>query len=476
MKNFIYIFLLILVSSVNALAQAGNEVLAKIGSQSFTVNDLSPQAQETATRLPVAIAETRRSELDKNVSELLFAAEAAARKTTSDKLLDLEVRKKIANPTVSQIQAVYDVNREAFGSETLDEAKTRIVNYLRREQEDKLTASFADSLKPKYKFLPGADPNTPNLKPTDVLATVGTEKILAAKFNEHLKPLEFYLRQSAYEQIKFALDDTIYSNLILLEARKQNLPPEDFIRREITDKLREPTEQDAQKFYNEQKAQFENVSFDTAKTQILSYLADDQRGKIENELSKRLMAQNNVQILLAVPKPPVLNISASNSPSKGRPNAPVTIVMFTDFQCPSCARMHPVVSEVVKTYGAKVRFVVRDFPLITIHENAFRAAQAAAAANAQGKFFEYIDVLYKNQKALDDDSLKKYAAQLKLDIKQFEIDLGSGKFDSQIHQDIKDGEQYGIRSTPTIYINGVISTGLTDEAIKNLIKKALAGK
>ena len=477
MKTFLIFFLLILISTAGSAAQTSNETIAKIGAQAFTVNDLSPQAQEVARRLPELIVETRKSELEKSIAELLFAAEASARKTTAEKLLDLEVNKKVPDPPPAQVQAVYDANRATFANETLDEAKTRIVSFLRNEQVSKLTAGFADTLKTKYKVVMGVDVNSPSLKPTDVLATVGAEKIIAGKFNEHLNPFEYNLRHDAYEAIKPALDDLLYSNLILLEARKQNLPPETFIKREITDKTREPTEQEAKKFYDaQQKSQFENVSFDAAKTQILSYLADDQRGQIIRELNRKMSAQNNVQILLAEPKPPILNVSAGNSPSQGSPTAPVQIVMFSDFQCPACSRMHPVVTGIVKKYNAKVRFVVRDFPLTSIHKYAFRAAQAAAAANAQGKFFDYIDILYKNQKALDDASLKKYAAQLNLNARQFETDLASGKFDAQIRRDMKDGEYYGIRATPTIYINGVILSGLTDEGIDNLIKKAIAGK
>ena len=476
MRKFLIILFLILVSATGIFAQSSDDTLAKIGDQTFTINDLSPQAQEAAKRLPELIIETRKSELDQSIADLLFAAEAATRKITTEKLLDLEVNKKVADPPTAQVQAVYDANRQTFGSETFDEAKTRIVSFLRNEQVSKLTVGFADALKPKYKVVMGVDVNSPHLKPTDVLATVGTEKIPAGKFNEHLKPFEYNLRHDAYETIKPALDDLLYSNLILLEARKQNLSPEAFIKREITDKMSDPTESDAKKFYDAQRNQFENVSFDAAKTQILSYLADDERGKIIRELNKKMIAQNNVQISLDEPKPPILTISAGNSPSKGSPTAPVQIVMFSDFQCPACAAMHPVVTEIVKKYGPKVRFTVRDFPLTSIHKNAFRAAQAAAAANAQGKFFDYIDILYKNQKALDDASLKKYAAQLNLNARQFETDLGSGKFDQQIRQDIKDGEYYGIRATPTIYINGLILSGLSNDEIEALIKKSIAGK
>ena len=106
-----------------------------------------------------------------------------------------------------------------------------------------------------------------------------------------------------------------------------------------------------------------------------------------------------MQVMLNAPAAPVLGVSAANSPARGDANAAVTIIEFTDFQCSSCGAMYPVLEEVLKSYGNRVRFVVRDFPLTNVHANAFRAAQAASAANAQGKFLEYIDILFKNQKS-----------------------------------------------------------------------------
>lgn len=114
------------------------------------------------------------------------------------------------------------------------------------------------------------------------------------------------------------------------------------------------------------------------------------------------------------PEPPIQAISVDDDPVRGEPNAAVTIVEFTDFQCPSCAAMNPVLDEVLKSYGNKVRLVVRDFPL-EMHANARKAAEAANAAHAQGKFFEYTALLFKRQDALDVPSLKKYATEIGLD-------------------------------------------------------------
>ncbi len=103
-----------------------------------------------------------------------------------------------------------------------------------------------------------------------------------------------------------------------------------------------------------------------------------------------------------------------------------------------------------------------------------RAAQAAEAAKAQGKFWEYIDLLFKNQTALDAESLKKYATQVGMDRKRFDADLESGEYDVDIRRDIEEGEVYGIESTPTIYINGVALTEFSADGLRTAIDKAFA--
>jgi protein-disulfide isomerase len=127
-------------------------------------------------------------------------------------------------------------------------------------------------------------------------------------------------------------------------------------------------------------------------------------------------------------------------------------------------------------YPGKIRFVVRDFPLEAIHENGFQAARAAGAANLQGKFFDYIEILYKNQNALDLASLKKYAAQIGLNVQQFELDFNSEKVAAEVRKDMADGEALNIGSTPTIFVNRKRVRNLSVGGFKEAIDKALAGK
>jgi protein-disulfide isomerase len=242
------------------------------------------------------------------------------------------------------------------------------------------------------------------------------------------------------------------------------------VRAEISDKVRPPTEAEVAQFYAENKARISG-DLNSVRNQLATYLQNESRQRLEKDLSAKLRKGADIRWLISEPPQPVQNISVDDDPSRGETNAPVTIVEFTDFQCPACAAMHPVLEEVLKSYGNKVRFVVRDFPLDQ-HEFARKAAEAANAANAQGKYFEYIAVLFKNQKALDVPSLKKYATDLGLDRARFDAALDRGTYAAEIKKDIEDGEMYGVGSTPTIFVNGVQLRILNAEGLRAAIDRA----
>ena len=229
------------------------------------------------------------------------------------------------------------------------------------------------------------------------------------------------------------------------------------------------------KFYETNKARIQG-DLNTLRPDIINLLKNEQLNRLDAAFAQRLRSGARVQIFLNEPQPPVQVISTGNSPARGGDaSAPVTIVEFTDFQCPSCAAMNPAVEDALKTYGNRVRLVVRDFPL-SMHANARKAAEAAFAANAQGKFFEYIAILFKNQSALDDASLKKYASELGLDRARFDAALNSGQYAAQVSRDVEDGEAYGVDATPTFFINGVVLRNVTPEGLRSAIDSALAAK
>lgn len=144
---------------------------------------------------------------------------------------------------------------------------------------------------------------------------------------------------------------------------------------------------------------------------------------------------------------------SENTPTKGSPSAPVTLVEFSDFECPACAAYQPSVSNILNKYGDKIYFGYRHFPLPQ-HPHSEQAAIAAIAAGEQGKFFEYGDILFKNQNALTNDDLLKYAKDLGLDLVKFENDLKRDDLKQRLMDDLKVIYDLKISSTPTFYLNG----------------------
>lgn len=171
----------------------------------------------------------------------------------------------------------------------------------------------------------------------------------------------------------------------------------------------------------------------------------------------------------------IAKMSAGDVPSYGPADAKVTVVEFSDFQCPYCSLAATAVNEVKAKYGDRVRFVFRQYPL-NFHEQAHLAAQASLAANAQGKFWEYHDKLFANQKALGRPELEKYAEELGLDMDAFRKALDDGTYKATVDGELTLGGEVFVEGTPTMFVNGVRVANATDVAsISSAIDKALEG-
>jgi protein-disulfide isomerase len=174
--------------------------------------------------------------------------------------------------------------------------------------------------------------------------------------------------------------------------------------------------------------------------------------------------------------PAVVDVSVDDDPARGPEDAAVTIIEFSDFQCPYCGRFfQQTLPQLMARYGDRVRFVYRDFPLDQIHPNARNAAIAAECADDQGKFWEYHDVLFSNQQALGVADLKRYAEQLGLDTDAFSKCLDSQQYNDEVNADLRDGIQAGVSGTPTFFINGRRVVGAQPlQTFQTLIDQALA--
>jgi protein-disulfide isomerase len=446
--------------------------LAIVNAQSITTAEINPKVREEIEALEGKIAEARRQILELQVNTLLLESEAGKRKMSSQQLYDLEVAKKITEPTAAEINKFIEDNRDQIDSTDPVATRQQVVAFLKGEREAKISEEFVKRLRASNPVINVAGANAAGLPSTAVIVTVGGRPITAGTINERLKPIAYKLRLNTYNLAKQALDLTINDLLLLAEANRRNVAPEEIVRKEISEKVRPPTEAEIAKFYSDNKAKIPD-ELASASNQIASYLQEQDRQRLEQALSQQLRAGAQIRLLISEPPLPVQVISVDDDPVRGDANAAVTIVEFTDFQCPSCAAMQPILDETLKSYSGKVRLVVRDFPL-TMHGNARKAAEAANAANEQGKFFEYTALLFKRQSALDVASLKKYASELGLDRARFDAALDSGKYAAEIKHDIADGELYGVDSTPAIFVNGIALTEMSVEALRAAIDRGLA--
>jgi protein-disulfide isomerase len=449
--------------------------LAVVNGQTVTLADLDPKVREVVEGFEKNMPNLRRDALDARINSLLLESEAQKRKVTVEQLMDAEVKNRITDPTDAEVKAVYDANKQQIGDADISVVRPQIANYLRSQTAQRLANELITRLRSSHTIVMGTtNVNAPGLQPTVALATVDGRAITASEFEERLKPFVYKLRREIFDAQARAIDMRINQLLLEAEAKKRNLTPENLFKAEVADKVHEPTDAEVTKFYEDNKGRIQS-DFASVRADIASLLKNQQISRLEGEFAQRLRAGAKLQIYLSEPEPPMQAISTDDDPSRGDRSAPVTVVVFTDFQCPSCAAMHPVVDETLKSYGNRVRLVVRDFPL-EIHAQARKAAEAANAANAQGKFFEYIGVLFRNQSALDVASLKKYAADLGLDRAKFDAALDSGQYAAEVSSDMSDGEAYGVDATPTIFINGVRLRNLTAEGIRTAIDRALASK
>ncbi len=204
-------------------------------------------------------------------------------------------------------------------------------------------------------------------------------------------------------------------------------------------------------------------------------------GTKPEDVYKKLLEQAAAAPPPAAPGAPpapaaVQDIAVGSAPVKGPKNAPVTIVTFSDFECPFCSRVVPTLKQIEEQYGAKVKVAFKNQPL-PFHQKARGAAAAALAANEQGKFWEMHDKLFANQQALDRPSLDKYASELGLDVGKFKAALDSNKFDAQITADSQEGTRVGANGTPTFFINGRQLVGAQPfDAFKTIIDDELKKK
>jgi protein-disulfide isomerase len=170
----------------------------------------------------------------------------------------------------------------------------------------------------------------------------------------------------------------------------------------------------------------------------------------------------------------VHEVVVGKAPARGPRNAPITMVVFSDFQCPFCSKVEPTIERLEKEYPGKIRVVWKDFPL-NFHQNAKPAAIAARVAGESGKFWQMHKKLFENQSALDRPSLERYAGELGLDVGKLKAALDSNKYGADIDADMAAGSKLGVSGTPATFVNGrKIGGAYPYETFKKIVDQELA--
>ena len=228
---------------------------------------------------------------------------------------------------------------------------------------------------------------------------------------------------------------------------------------------------DIEAFYEANQAQMQ-APLEVMKPQIAGYLEQQQAGELTRAFLTSLEDKYEVTRFL---QPLRLDVAAEDSPRIGPADAPITIIEFSDFQCPYCTMAAETVREVRAKYGDKVSVVYRHFPL-PMHRQAGKASEASECAHDQGRFWDYHDALFADQRPWSEADLMRYATDLKLDMGAFETCLTSSAKASVVVDDVADGRLVGMSGTPGFYINGIVLSGAQplsafDEVISSELRR-----
>jgi protein-disulfide isomerase len=449
------------------------EVLAVVEGTNVTAAEIDLAIKDRLAELRKQVIEARRKDLDLEINTRLLEAEAKKRGTTSMKILDEEVVKKVQDPTEQEIQEFYEQNKTRIQAPLAD-VKQDIVTFLRQQRQQAEAQKFSERLRSSYEVKKLADDVKPPKSDADrarVLAIANGERVTLGDVEDTLTPVIYDAQQKIFELRSQELNLRVNDILLEREAQRRKITTDALLQSEVLAKISKPAEEDARKFYDQNKERIKG-DFAQVKDKIIEYLEDSAGRAAETVFAEELRKSASIRIFLTESEPPVFKVGVVDRPWKGGANAPVLIVEFTDFECPSCGRTQPILDELLTEYGDKVKLVTRNFPLVQ-HKSAFKAAEAAEAAREQGKYWEYVATLFTNQQALGVDKLKEYATQLGLDRAKFDQALDSGRLAEKVQRDIRDGDRLGVNSTPTVFVNGRPVKDRTKEGLKAAVEGAL---
>jgi protein-disulfide isomerase len=283
-------------------------------------------------------------------------------------------------------------------------------------------------------------------------------------YDELVQPVAsriYDLQQQIYRLERDRLDSLVAKTVLEKEAEKQGKPLQELVKDYVASQIITVEDQEVESYYTENRGRW--VDYSGSEQDLMNQIrAFLQQQKIQQRVldyAKSLGPKYDLTVYLKEPQSPNIQVSIDkDDPVYGPENAPLTIVEFSDYQCPACRRNHEVVRELRQTYKDRIKWVFKDYPMPG-HKWAKGAALAARCAADQGKFWQYQDLLFSTQEELSPDRLTQFAGDLGLQVNSFRQCLDAGKFQGRLDKDIEEGKRFGFNTTPTLVINNRLLSG-----------------
>ena len=287
--------------------------------------------------------------------------------------------------------------------------------------------------------------------------------------------LEAEYLTNTYQAAMQSIEQTILEKLLNAEVKAAGLASqEDLLKKEVEDKVVEPTEKEIADMYEQFKDRLQGMDLTAASPLIREQLLRQKQGERFQVYLEELKTKHNVKITLPYPDLPRQQVSADDDPFLGTDGAPIEIIQFAEFQCPYCGKVGPTIDRLLEEYPGKLKIVYRDFPL-GFHDRAIPAAVAANCAGEQGKYWEMHGVLMDNQTKLSDTDLAGFAQGVGVDMDKWTTCLKDPAQEAEVKKDMEDASAVGVTGTPAFFINGVLLSGAVPyDQFKSIIDKELA--
>jgi protein-disulfide isomerase len=319
-------------------------------------------------------------------------------------------------------------------------------------------------------------PSNPDQVVAEVAGKAITLKDVDAKWEEFDAAERARIVQALYQNRRNMLDQLVGDELIANAAKAAGQPVAAFVEQDATKRLPAITEADIAAFFEQNKDRTQGRTLDQLRGDIKPYLENRRVLQARAMLVEELKTKTGAAVKVMLDPPRYTVPTTADDPVRGNPAAAVTIIEFSDYQCPFCARVNPTLDRIRQTYGDRVKIVFKDFPLPN-HAQAPKAAEAARCAGEQNKYWEMHDAMFGNQRGLEVPSLKQTARALGLNGAPFDQCLDSGKYGAAVQAGSALGEKMGVNSTPTLYVNGRALIGaMPFENFKQIIDEELARK